>query len=296
METPLVFGDDDNLVGVAQLPPAPSSRCGVLLLTPGMLHHVGPYRLHVRLARELATLGIPSLRYDLSGIGESLAVGQAGSSLERAASEASQAMDRMQSEYAIETFVLFGICSGADDGLYIGQHDDRVVGLAMLDGCGYRTPRYHWHRATRHLWPRLTNREKWADFLTRGRTPPIAQSLQPGDDIREFPDRDEAERQIAALSKRGVRMRFLYTGGVAEYYNYTDQFTEMFPALLGDPHISTRFFPEMDHLAMLDEDRRVLLEDVTQWLAYWAPHSRLPTPPELPNSVNAELPNSVNSA
>jgi hypothetical protein len=37
----------------------------------GMLHRVGPYRLHVRLARDLARMGFSSLRVDLADTGDS---------------------------------------------------------------------------------------------------------------------------------------------------------------------------------------------------------------------------------
>jgi pimeloyl-ACP methyl ester carboxylesterase len=45
----------------------------VLLLNAGAVHHVGPNRLHVALARRLAALGHTVLRMDLSGLGDSRA-------------------------------------------------------------------------------------------------------------------------------------------------------------------------------------------------------------------------------
>ncbi|HEY5972738.1 MAG TPA: hypothetical protein VIT22_12400, partial [Pseudoxanthomonas sp.] len=47
----------------------------VVLLNAGLIHRVGPFRLYVRLARELAESGFDVLRFDLPGIGD----GQPGS-------------------------------------------------------------------------------------------------------------------------------------------------------------------------------------------------------------------------
>ncbi|MEM7316818.1 MAG: alpha/beta hydrolase, partial [Planctomycetota bacterium] len=256
----------ENLVGVVNMP-SERRDVAVLMLTPGMLHHTGPYRLHVIMARELAKQGIASLRYDLSGIGESLGVGESGSSLERASREAQYAMDRMQADYGIKKFILFGLCSGADDGLYAALKDDRIVGLALLDGCGYRTLRYHVHRCVSHYLPRMFRMDKWKRLLKRGKDDQTAQSLQMGVDIREYPDQEVAEHQISELADRGVAMRFVYTGGVADYFNYSQQFFDMFPSLRGRKEVSTQFFPDMDHLAMLREDRVKLLNDLTGWLS-----------------------------
>ena len=267
METPIVFGEFENLVGVVNDPEARQSDVAVLMLTPGMLHHTGPYRLHVLMARRLAKQGIASLRYDLSGIGESLAVGEPGSSLERASREAQYAMDRMQADYGIKKFILFGLCSGADDGMYAALKDDRIVGLALLDGCGYRTMRYHVHRALGHYLPRLFRLDKWKRLVRRGPTEETAGSLQMGVDIREYPEQEVAEFQISELADRGVQMRFIYTGGVAGYFNYGAQFFDMFPSLRGRKEVSTTFFPDMDHLAMLREDRVKLLNDLTGWIS-----------------------------
>ncbi|MFP2897131.1 hypothetical protein [Corallococcus sp. 4LFB] len=68
------FGPEQSLVGILTepdpakvLPEAPA----VVLSNVGLNHHVGPYRLWVELARQLAGRGITTLRFDLSGLGDS---------------------------------------------------------------------------------------------------------------------------------------------------------------------------------------------------------------------------------
>lgn len=269
METTVVFGKYENLVG---------SYCGsscvehsplaVLLLTPGMLHHVGPMGLHVQLARRLANSGVSSLRYDLSGIGESLAVGTAGSSLERATEEAIQAMDWMQHAHGYQKFALFGLCSGADDALAIAQHDSRVVGLSLMDGLGYRTRRFYLHWFLRKQLPKIGSASKWMALLRSvlGRGSNVSNSMPLGQDIREFPGRAEAERQLGRLLERDVQLQLIYTGGAIDYYSYARQFDDIFPAFREHPYISTQHYPSMDHVATLATDRQQLLSELERWL------------------------------
>jgi pimeloyl-ACP methyl ester carboxylesterase len=54
--------------GVA--PPAGAAGLGVLLLSPGLKHRVGPHRLHLKLAHRFARLGLPVLRFDFHGTGD----------------------------------------------------------------------------------------------------------------------------------------------------------------------------------------------------------------------------------
>ena len=263
----IVFGRHQNLVGTVT---APENRftgdhadVAAIFLTPGMLHHAGPFRLHVALARDLASDGICSLRFDLSGIGESLGVGTAGRSIDRAANEAQQAMDHMSDELGIDKFVLFGLCSGADDSVHAALNDDRIVGVVAMDGCGYRTSRYHWNRLTKHYLPRVISPAKWVSWLLRQSTPDSApKTLQMGADIREFPPLAQATSEFRQLVDRGVRFHFAYTGGITEYYNYEQQFFDMFSDVDWRGQATTSYFSQMDHVGMLCEDRERLVADI----------------------------------
>ncbi|MEO5590624.1 MAG: alpha/beta fold hydrolase [Gemmatimonadaceae bacterium] len=73
-EEPVRFGPSGMLFGM-MVEPAKSMDDerlpAVLLLNTGGDHHIGPHRLYVPLARELATLGFSVLRMDLDGLGDS---------------------------------------------------------------------------------------------------------------------------------------------------------------------------------------------------------------------------------
>jgi alpha/beta superfamily hydrolase len=65
-----VVAIEPGLVGIASRPPCEPKRA-VILLNAGCIHHVGPNRLYVTVARRLAARGVLALRVDLSGIGDS---------------------------------------------------------------------------------------------------------------------------------------------------------------------------------------------------------------------------------
>ena len=72
-EQALSLGPNHSIVGILTSPPRGVARKGiaVLLLNAGLIHHVGPNRLYVRLARVLASMGFSTVRFDFSGIGDS---------------------------------------------------------------------------------------------------------------------------------------------------------------------------------------------------------------------------------
>ena len=72
-ETPLTFGGQQRLFGVLSEPdrPVPPDRPAVCLLNVGANPHVGPQRMNVDLARELASAGYLAFRFDAAGLGES---------------------------------------------------------------------------------------------------------------------------------------------------------------------------------------------------------------------------------
>ena len=66
------FGAEGHLFGILSRPKSPSRRPAIVLCNAGAAHHVGPHRLYVALARELAARGYPCLRFDLESLGDSV--------------------------------------------------------------------------------------------------------------------------------------------------------------------------------------------------------------------------------
>jgi alpha-beta hydrolase superfamily lysophospholipase len=109
------FGADGHLFGILTQPDAATGKPAVLLLNAGSIHHVGPHRLYVRLARELARRGHPVLRFDFEGIGDSILRGPGRENhpyVARPTEDVRAAIDFLR-ERGHERFVLVGLCSGA---------------------------------------------------------------------------------------------------------------------------------------------------------------------------------------
>ncbi|MGZ3416685.1 MAG: serine aminopeptidase domain-containing protein, partial [Polyangiales bacterium] len=95
----------------------------------------------VTLARSFAAQGFVALRYDLGGLGDSKAARGDLSFQERAVADTRAAMDWLERTGLARRFVVFGLCSGADNGLATALADPRVCGVAMLDPYTYVTTR-----------------------------------------------------------------------------------------------------------------------------------------------------------
>ncbi len=131
------FGHQSGLVGVLALPPEgkdSGTSAGVLLINAGMLHRVGPNRIYVGLARSLARLGYPALRFDLAGLGDSASHDDNRPFGESAIQDVRAAMEYLAAEHRVTQFVLFGHCSGADFAFQTMQKDSRVSGAILVNG------------------------------------------------------------------------------------------------------------------------------------------------------------------
>ena len=135
-EEPLQFGEGGRLFGILTLPSMPPRNAQELpvfvFLSAGLLHRVGPYRLHVRLGRELAQMGFSSLRVDLAGTGDSPP--RPGlTNQQSVAADFEEILGVLESRLGRLPLVLAGLCSGADNAMSLTLKEPRVVGMVLLD-------------------------------------------------------------------------------------------------------------------------------------------------------------------
>lgn len=138
-ERVLRFGPGGSLAGVLCSPaPALARRTAALLLNTGGNSHVGVGRFGVRLARRLAAAGIPSLRMDLPGLGDSDAAEGTDPAMppdpfgEGLLPAARAGRDALAAEGASRCLAI-GLCSGAHVALRLALQDPRIDGLALFN-------------------------------------------------------------------------------------------------------------------------------------------------------------------
>lgn len=136
-EQVVLFGKTKSLVGIMTEPHS-ASRDGcfpaIIILNAGLLHRIGPNRLHVKIARRMAIAGFCVLRFDLSGIGDSSARNDNLPFEKSSISETQEAMHYLSSMRGVGKFILVGVCSGANVAFKTACRDHRVVGVIGING------------------------------------------------------------------------------------------------------------------------------------------------------------------
>jgi hypothetical protein len=76
----------------------------------------------------------------------------------------------------------------------------------------------------------------------------------------------DMNRQMLSLLGRGVKLAFLFTGGVEETYNHRLQFHLRFPNAASQPGLRVAFVPWSDHTLTSRRARAFFGEWLRDWL------------------------------
>jgi hypothetical protein len=277
IERAVAFGRDSGLIGVLTEPgsgEAIADAPAVLMWNVGIQHRIGPYRIQVDIARDLAERGFTSLRFDLSGMGDSEARQDNRPDQDRALDDVREAMALLEKRHGARGFVPIGFCSSVDAAHAISLQDGRIVGAAFLEGYSYRT-RGFWLR-----YPgRLIDRQRWSRYLSNHRLLPraygrptetesAAQSRSAMGSVfaRQYPTREQFGAAVVQLASRGVRLLFLYVGGDTDF-NHRGQLFE----IVGDDSLEGRvdveYYSNADHTFFRVADRERAVARVGVWMA-----------------------------
>ena len=164
LDQAVMIGVRKTLVGIMTQPVdyEPNDRPVFLILNSGIIHRVGHHRMYVTLARALAGVGYPVLRFDLSGIGDSESREDGLSMLDAALADVREAVDWLFTVRRARKVILVGLCSGADQALVYGISDRRVCGLVLLDPSIPPTRQYRLRFFLRHA----IAPKSWFNILT----------------------------------------------------------------------------------------------------------------------------------
>jgi len=279
-EEPLHFGEGGRLFGILTLPadlPGNARELPVFVfLSAGLLHRVGPRRLHVHLARELARMGFSSLRVDLAGVGDSPP--RPGLTNEQSVTADYEAIvSVLESRLGHLSLVLGGLCSAADNAIKLALADQRVIGMFLLDMVCSSDDRF----AARAFIARYLTPARYIAWLMRrikAVSVPFRDRFKRVDQFKlrlnDIPTREQIRAAFEAIRERDGRVLSVFSQyALHNYYNRPGQLARV-AGVEGYRRFCTElYWPEVEHTYELYAHRRRLIEEVKTWAAGYI-HSR----------------------
>jgi exosortase A-associated hydrolase 1 len=122
--------EGERLVGVIHHS-RPGAKIGLVLVVGGPQYRVGSHRQFLSVARSLAQTGIPVLRFDYRGMGDSEGEQRTFEDIDQ---DIRAAIDRLARSYPdLQEIALWGLCDAASASVFFGRHDSRVKRLVLLN-------------------------------------------------------------------------------------------------------------------------------------------------------------------
>jgi hypothetical protein len=271
-EEPLQFGEGGRLFGILTLPSVPPCNAQALpvfvFLNAGLLHRVGPYRLYVRLVRNLAQMGFSSLRVDLAGRGDSSE--RFGlTNQQSVAADYEEIVGVLESRLGRLRLVLGGLCSAADNAIRLARADQRVIGMLLLDPVcslddGFRA---------RAVIMKYTNPARYLVWLKRrlnllatlpGENWNDSEMIDPLT-LRDAPTGEQLRAAFEAICERRGRVLSVFTQYATQYYNQLGQLGRTLDVVGYQRFCTEIFWPQMAHTYTLELHRRRLIEEIKNW-------------------------------
>ncbi|MEP7101150.1 MAG: alpha/beta hydrolase [Burkholderiales bacterium] len=273
-----IQANDAELFGVLTAPAADEirggtgKRIGILMLNSGSVHHIGPNRLWVTLARRWAARGASVLRIDLSGIGDSPA--HAGAPENRvysteAARDIAAALAWFRQQ-GIEDCRLLGLCSGAFHALNAAVAGEPLSAALMINPLTYSwedcvrlgsslneheilelSKKYRRRVFTAATWQRLARGEldlKLIAGVISGRARDSAREWwAKGRRGVGMASTHGLRAALTAAARREVKLHFVFGEGASGHELMQRQAGEALDGLLAQSQLSIDLVPDSDH-------------------------------------------------
>lgn len=280
-ETPVIFEcQGEQLIGMIHHAQA-ATGIGVLMVVGGPQYRVGSHRQFILLARHLAGQGIPTMRFDVRGMGDSEGQPRRFDQLDYDIRSAVDEFFKCCLE--IKQVVLWGLCDGASAALFYAYQDSRVKGLALLNPWVYTEQGAAKTYLKHYYLQRFTSKDFWLKVISfkfnyahsalsllnflkqatgKTETPQTAKRIARVDENLTLPIR------MRECLKQFTHPVLLILSGrdlTADEFKETVKGDPEWQSLLGQPHITCREFDEADHTFSSATWR----EQVALWISDW---------------------------
>ncbi|HEX8874823.1 MAG TPA: hydrolase 1, exosortase A system-associated [Nitrosospira sp.] len=274
------------LYGILTLPAQPASK-GVLILVGGPQYRVGSHRQFTLLARSLATHGIPALRFDFRGMGDSEGKPR---TFEAVGDDLRCAIDKFLAEApSVSELVIWGLCDAASASIFYAYQDQRVSGLVLLNPW-VRTDTGSAKAYLKHYYTsRLFEREFWSkiwhgtfSFSTAARSFLELVGKGFGASNEDFTgsvsgkNRNSCnvplpERMFQELSRFKGKVLLILSGNDLTAREFSDLVNSShgWQKLLTAPHVSCLNLPEANHTFSRREWRDQVAAWTKEWIHSW---------------------------
>lgn len=272
---------DASLVGILH-ETRMSAKRGILMVVGGPQYRVGSHRQFVLMARNLAANGIPVMRFDHRGIGDSDGPYLGFETLDR---DLAAAIEAFRIEHpTLKEVVLWGLCDAASAILLYAYRDPRIAGIVLLNPW-VRTAESEARTYLRHYYgQRLLAPAFWQNLLSgrfrlrqsasslwglvaRLRSPTTSRSSTEARPVaapnrNSFPD-----RMAQGFSKFKGPILLVMSGQdlTAREFNDVVRLSRAWKGLLQTPRITRRDLAEADHTF----SRQIWRDKVAGWTLEW---------------------------
>lgn len=279
IEQAIVMGGNQSLVGIVTEPEPPWNGSAALVLNAGMVHRVGPSRLGVRLARQLAKEGYRVVRFDHSGVGDSWRQpGESRSWEDLLVSETREVMDGLADLYDVRKFIVVGLCSGAVTAFRTATVDERVSGIVMINAMGHSTDD-DWNMRIRsrkwvsdYVTKSAVSIDSWKRALT-GRiryrrlykvlTKRAAGWLFEPKRIKEITN--QTRSQFREVLGRGIRTLVVHSSADSSFDYFNTVVKPEVESLRGSGDFDYKIIDETDHTFTVLDKQRDLVDTIATW-------------------------------
>ena len=271
---------DAWLYGIVSLPvtATPTPARGVLIVVGGPQYRAGSHRQFTLLARDLAAAGVPAMRFDYRGMGDSEGDLRSFDSVD---DDLRAAIDRFFHEVpGMQEVVLWGLCDGASAAAMYAPQDARVAGLVLLnpwvrteEGAARATIK-HYYRARlfdARLWKKVASGQFDVKASVRGLWQDLGKAFKPRPQAQAqaeiATDAPLPERMQAALGRFGGRVLVVLSGADLTAQEFADLSARpgAWQQLLAAPRFTRQKIDKADHTF----SRRPWQDQVNSWTRDW---------------------------